>query len=70
MLKYLKKQRPKSIKLCSLLDKPEKRVVDNFKIDYVGFTIPDYFVFGYGLDIDQKYRNLQDIYYIPNIKTD
>ena len=70
LLKYLKKQRPKSIKLCSLLDKPEKRIVDNFKIDYVGFTIPDYFVFGYGLDIDQKYRNLQDIYYIPNIKTD
>ena len=48
-----------------LLDKPEKRIVDNLDIDYVGFTIPDYFVFGYGLDVDEKYRNLPSIYYFP-----
>ncbi len=47
----------KSIKLCSMLDKPERREVD-VVMDYVGFTIPDEFVVGYGLDYDQRYRNL------------
>lgn len=47
----------KSIKYCTLLDKPERRVVD-LKVDYTGFTIPDEFVVGYGMDYDQKYRNL------------
>lgn len=46
-----------SIKYCTLLDKPERRVVD-LKVDYTGFTIPDEFVVGYGMDYDQKYRNL------------
>ncbi|MDK4490611.1 hypoxanthine phosphoribosyltransferase, partial [Fusobacterium necrophorum] len=45
------------IKICTLLDKPERRKVD-LKGDYIGFTIPDAFVVGYGLDYDQKYRNL------------
>lgn len=50
----------KSLKVCALLDKPDRRVSD-VKADYVGFTIPDEFVVGYGLDFDQKYRNFPDI---------
>lgn len=46
-----------SIRLCTLLDKPERRVVD-LQVDYTGFVIPDKFVVGYGMDYDQKYRNL------------
>ena len=46
------------MRLCTLLDKPERRVVDNVQVDYCGFQIPDEFVVGYGLDYDQKYRNL------------
>lgn len=57
LIEILKKRNPKSIKLCTLLDKPERRVTD-VKVDYVGFNIPDEFVVGYGLDYDQKYRNL------------
>ncbi len=49
-----------SLKVCSLLDKPDRRVAD-VTADYVGFTIPDEFVVGYGLDYDQKYRNFPDI---------
>ena len=48
---------PKSLKLCTLLDKPERRVTD-VKVDYCGFEIPDRFVVGFGLDYAQKYRNL------------
>lgn len=47
----------KSVKLCTMLDKPDRREVD-VPVDYTGFTIPDEFVVGYGLDYDQKYRNL------------
>jgi hypoxanthine phosphoribosyltransferase len=57
LIEILKKRNPKSIKLCTLLDKPERRVTD-VKVDYVGFNIPDEFVVGYGLDYMQKYRNL------------
>ena len=57
LLKMLNDRGPKSIKLCTLLDKPERRVVD-VNVDYTGFTIPDEFVVGYGLDYDQRYRNL------------
>lgn len=53
----LRGRNPKSIRLCTLLDKPERRKVD-IKADYVGFTVPDAFVVGYGLDYDEKYRNL------------
>ncbi len=48
---------PASLKICTLLDKKERREVD-IKVDYVGFEIQDRFVFGYGLDLDEKYRNL------------
>lgn len=57
LMEHLKQRKPKSLKLCTLLDKPERRVSD-VKVDYTGFEIPDEFVVGYGLDYDQRYRNL------------
>lgn len=57
LMDVLGKRNPSSLKLCTLLDKPERRVRD-VKVDYVGFAIPDKFVVGYGLDYAQKYRNL------------
>ena len=57
LLEMLRDRGPKSLKLCTLLDKPSRRVVD-VKVDYTGFEIPDEFVVGYGLDYDQRYRNL------------
>lgn len=58
LLEVLKLREPASLKLCTLLDKPDRRVVENVEVDYTGFVIPDKFVVGYGLDYDQKYRNL------------
>lgn len=58
LIEILKQRRPKSIRLCTLLDKPERRVKKQVKVDYTCFTIPDEFVVGYGLDYDQQYRNL------------
>ena len=58
LIEILKQRGPKSIHLCTLLDKPERRVKKQVKVDYTCFTIPDEFVVGYGLDYDQKYRNL------------
>ena len=57
LMDLLKSRNPESIALCALLDKPERRVVD-VDVKYVGFQVPDLFVVGYGLDYDQKYRNL------------
>ncbi|BBF44782.1 hypoxanthine-guanine phosphoribosyltransferase [Lachnospiraceae bacterium KM106-2] len=57
LIEMLKTRKPNSLRLCTLLDKPERRVTD-VKVDYVGFEIPDEFVVGYGLDYAQKYRNL------------
>ena len=57
LLEILQKRNPRNLKLCTLLDKPDRRVRD-VKVDYVGFEIPDEFVVGYGLDYAQKYRNL------------
>lgn len=57
LLEMLKEREPESLKLCTLLDKPDRRVVE-VKIDYNGYSIPDEFVVGYGLDYAQKYRNL------------
>ena len=57
LLEMLGDRGPASLKLCTLLDKPERRVTD-VKVDYTGFEIPDEFVVGYGLDYDQRYRNL------------
>ena len=58
LIEVLKQRRPNSIHLCTLLDKPERRVKKQVHVDYTCFTIPDEFVVGYGLDYDQKYRNL------------
>ena len=57
MLDLLRERKPASIRLCTLLDKPDRRVVE-VPVDYTGFQIPDEFVVGYGLDYAQKYRNL------------
>lgn len=57
LLENLKARKPKSLRLCTLLNKPDRRVVD-VDVDYVGFDIPDEFIVGYGLDYAQKYRNL------------
>lgn len=57
LMEMLKDRKPASLRLCTLLDKPDRRVVD-VNVDYLGFQIPDEFVVGYGLDYDQKYRNL------------
>jgi len=58
LVNILKDRKPNSIKICTLLDKPDRRVVDDVQVDYTGFTIPDKFVLGYGLDYLQRYRNL------------
>ena len=55
---YIAKEGPASVKVCTLLDKPERREAEGVKCDYTGFTVPDKFVVGYGLDYSQRYRNL------------
>ena len=62
-LDYLRKKKPASLKLCALTDKPSRRQVP-VNIDYLGLTLPNKFIVGYGLDWDEKYRNLSDIYFI------
>lgn len=57
LLEMLMERKPASLKLCTLLDKPDRRVVE-VPIDYTGFSVPDEFIVGYGLDYAQKYRNL------------
>jgi hypoxanthine phosphoribosyltransferase len=61
VVEHLKKQKPASLKLCVLLDKRERRLLP-VKIDYLGLTVPNKFLVGYGLDCDEKYRNLPDVY--------
>jgi hypoxanthine phosphoribosyltransferase len=58
LLRYLRGKKPNSIKVCSLLDKPARRLVE-IPLEYVGFEIPDAFVVGYGLDFGEVYRNLR-----------
>jgi hypoxanthine phosphoribosyltransferase len=58
LLRYLRGKNPRSLRVCTLLDKPARRLVD-IQVDYVGFTIPDQFVVGYGLDYAEYYRNLR-----------
>ncbi len=60
LLYYLQRRKPASVKLCALLDKPSRRVVD-VPIDYLGFTVPNKFIVGYGCDYAEKYRNLRDV---------
>lgn len=63
LMDYLKKQKPASLRLCTLTDKPSRRRV-LVNIDYLGFTVPDKFLVGYGLDCDEQYRNLPDICFL------
>ena len=65
LLDYLQRRKPASVKLCALTDKPARRKVP-VKIDYLGFTVPNKFLVGYGLDADQKFRNLPDICYLED----
>jgi hypoxanthine phosphoribosyltransferase len=57
LLRLFQARQPASLSVCTLLNKPSRRTVD-VKLDYIGFDIPDEFVLGYGLDFDEKYRNL------------
>ena len=61
LLAHLQRKKPASLKLCALIDKPSRRQVA-VSIDYLGFTVPDKFLVGYGLDWDQKFRNLPDLF--------
>ena len=63
LLNHLRKQKPASLKLCTLTDKPSRRQVP-VTIDYLGFTVPDKFIVGYGIDYDEKFRNLPDICFV------
>jgi len=65
LLDYLRKKKPTSLKLCALTDKPSRRRIP-VTIDYLGFTVPDKFLVGYGLDWDEKFRNLPDIHVLES----
>lgn len=67
LIEMLKERGAKSVRTCALLDKPSRRVVD-IKGDYVGFAIPDEFVVGYGLDWNEKFRNLPHVYTLKEEK--
>ena len=64
MQKYLAERGPSSVKICSMLDKPSRRTEHGATVDYKGFTVDDLFVIGYGLDYDEKFRNLPYISYL------
>ncbi len=61
LLKNLRLRGPRDVAVCTLLDRPYRRLVDDLPIRYVGFTVPDEFFVGYGFDLDQRYRGLPDI---------
>jgi len=65
LLEYLKKKKPASVRLCALTDKPSRRRVP-VNLDYIGLTVPDKFIVGYGIDFNEKYRNLPDICVLEN----
>ena len=66
LLQLFKSRNPKSLTLCTLLDKPARRVVRDVHADYTGFEVPDKFVIGFGLDWDQRYRNLPYIGFVED----
>jgi hypoxanthine phosphoribosyltransferase len=65
LLDYLRKKKPASLKLCALTDKPARRQVP-VNIDYLGFTVPDKFIVGYGIDWDERFRHLPDICFLED----
>jgi hypoxanthine phosphoribosyltransferase len=70
LVRYLRGKSPASLRICTLLDKPARRLVD-IPVDYVGFEIPDQFVVGYGLDYGERYRNLRFVGVLrPEVYTD
>ena len=69
LVKSLAKKKPRSIKVCTLLSKPDRRVVD-VRVEYVGFKVPDQYIVGYGLDYQQKYRNLPYLAVLDKMKMD
>ena len=66
LMPMLRERNPKSLTLCTLLDKPDRRMVDDVVCDFTGFVIPDKFVVGFGLDFDQRYRNLPYIGFVED----
>lgn len=64
LMSIFESRHPKTLTICTLLDKPDRRVVEGLQVDYTGFVIPDKFVVGYGLDYDQRYRNLPYIGFV------
>jgi len=66
--KLLESRNPKSLTICTLLDKPDRRVVKDLRVDYTGFVIPDKFVVGFGLDYNQRYRNLPYIGFVEDVE--
>jgi hypoxanthine phosphoribosyltransferase len=63
LLEFLKKENPKSVRICALINKSERREVP-VDIDYVGFSVPEGFIVGYGLDFDERYRHLPELYHL------
>ena len=66
LVSLFKSRNPKTLTICTLLDKPDRHVVHDLKVDYTGFVIPDKFVVGYGLDYAQRYRNLPYIGFVED----
>lgn len=66
LIAWINEERPASLKVCALLDKPSRRIAP-VAIDYLGFTVPNVFVVGYGLDYQQKYRNLPGIHVLEEV---
>lgn len=69
LMKSLAKKKPRSLRVCTLLSKPDRRLV-NVQVHYVGFKIPDQYVIGYGLDYQQQYRNLPYLAVLDQVGTD
>jgi hypoxanthine phosphoribosyltransferase len=67
LLEYLRKKRPASLRLCALRDKPSRRQAP-LVLDYLGFTVPNKFIVGYGIDWNEKYRNLPDVCVLEDIE--
>lgn len=68
LMQLFKSRAPKTLTICTLLDKPERRGVPDLHVDYTGFEIPDKFVVGFGLDYDQRYRNLPYIGFVEDVQ--
>ena len=66
LIKVLRLRRPADVSVCTLLDRPYRRLVDDLPIRYVGFTVPDEFFAGYGFDLAERYRGLPDLRLVRN----